>query len=148
MREQRERLLAGVAEHERRLDEDVHALEGLRDQMRLADERATELRAAVDAQDGVIRDARRALDAVRALASELDVSRATAESDLGHLAQQAFDAVGVSLDDRPRGGGAHGGSRRRRAGRACHPCRRGGRAGRRGGAAAEPRPPRRPFPSA
>jgi len=98
MREQRERLLAGVAEHEQRLDEDVQALEGLRDDMRLADERATEVRTSVDAQEGVIRDARRALDAVRALASELDISRATAESDLGHLAQQAFDAVGVSLD--------------------------------------------------
>jgi chromosome segregation protein len=98
MREQRERLLTGVAEHEQRLDEDVRALEGLRDDMRLADERATEVRASVDAQEGVIRDARRALDAVRALASELDISRATAESDLGHLAQQAFDAVGVSLE--------------------------------------------------
>ncbi len=98
MREQRERLLAGVAEHEQRLDEDVQALEGLRDDMRLADERATEVRTSVDAQEGVIRDARRALDAVRALASELDISRATAESDLGHLAQQAFDAVGVSLE--------------------------------------------------
>jgi chromosome segregation protein len=98
MREQRERLLAGVAEHEQRLDEDVRALEGLRDEMRLADDRAAEVRSAVDAQEGVIRDARRALDAVRALASELDISRATAESDLGHLAQQAFDAVGVSLD--------------------------------------------------
>jgi len=53
----------------------------------------------VEAQEAVIRDARRALDATRALASELDVVRATAESDLAHLAQQALDAVGVSLDE-------------------------------------------------
>jgi chromosome segregation protein len=99
MGEQRERLLAGVAEHEQALDADVRTLEDLRDQVRTADERATDLRAAVDTQDGVIRDARRALDAVRALAAELDVARATAESDLAHLAQQAIDAVGVSLDE-------------------------------------------------
>jgi len=98
MHEQRERLLAGVAEHERQMDQDVHALAALRDEMRQAEERAGELRLAVEAQEGVIRDARRALDAVRALASELEISRATAESDLNHLAQQAFDAVGVSLD--------------------------------------------------
>ncbi len=99
MREQRERLLSGISEHTRQLDADVRTLDELRDRMHQADERATELRAAVDAQDNVIRDARRALDAIRALASELDVTRATAESDLGHLAQQTFDAVGISLDE-------------------------------------------------
>jgi len=98
MREQRERLLAGVVEHEQRMDEDVRTLDGLRDEMRQADDRAAELRAGVETQEGVIRDARRALEAVRALASELEVNRATAESDLGHLAQQAIDAVGASLD--------------------------------------------------
>jgi chromosome segregation protein len=99
MREQRERLLSGISEHTQQLDGDVRTLDELRDRMHQADERATELRAAVDTQDSVIRDARRALDAIRALASELDVTRATAESDLGHLAQQTFDAVGVSLDE-------------------------------------------------
>ena len=99
MREQRERLLSGIGEHTQQLDADVRTLDELRDRMHQADERATELRAAVDTQDSVIRDARRALDAIRALASELDVTRATAESDLGHLAQQTFDAVGVSLDE-------------------------------------------------
>ena len=99
MREQRERLLSGIGEHTQQLDADVRTLDELRDRMHQADERAAELRAAVDTQDSVIRDARRALDAIRALASELDVSRATAESDLTHLAQQTFDAVGVSLDE-------------------------------------------------
>ncbi|MDH4063759.1 MAG: hypothetical protein OEW19_05110, partial [Acidobacteriota bacterium] len=98
MGEQRQGLLAGVADLERALDADVRALDGLRDDMRRADDRAAELRASVDTQDAVIRDARRALDAVRALASELDVTRATAESDLTHLAQQALDAVGQPLD--------------------------------------------------
>ena len=47
----------------------------------------------------MIRDARRALDVVRALAAELDVTRATAEADLTHLAQQCLDAVNLPLDD-------------------------------------------------
>ena len=99
MTEQRERLVAGTTEHEAALDGDFRTLDELREQVRVADDRATELRAGVDAQDGVIRDARRALDAIRALAAELDVARATAESDLAHLAQQALDAVGISLDE-------------------------------------------------
>lgn len=98
MHEQRERLVAGVAEHEQVLDAAVRSLDGLREQVRAADERAGDLRGAADTQEGVIRDARRALDAVRALVAGLDVTRATAEADLAHLAQQALDAVGVSLD--------------------------------------------------
>ena len=60
-----------------------------------------------------IRDARRALDAVRALAAELDVTRATAEAELTHLAQQCLDAVAVPLDDGPRRSRADGGGRAR-----------------------------------
>ena len=33
------------------------------------------------------------------LAAELDVTRATAEADLTHLAQQCLDAVDLPLDD-------------------------------------------------
>jgi chromosome segregation protein len=99
MHEQRERLLAGLSEHEQALDAGVRSLDERREQVRVADERAADLRAAVDTKDGVIRDARRALDAIRALVAELDVTRATAESDLAHLAQQTLDAVGASLDD-------------------------------------------------
>ena len=99
MGEQRERLVDGVGDHERQLDEDVRLLESLREQVREADDRAGELRTAVETQDQMIRDARRALDAIRALASELEVSRATAEAELTHLAQQAYDAVGVTLQE-------------------------------------------------
>jgi len=99
MGEQRERLVDGVGDHERQLDEDVRLLESLREQVREADERASDLRTAVETQDQMIRDARRALDAIRALASELEVSRATAEAELTHLAQQAYDAVGVTLQE-------------------------------------------------
>ena len=64
-----------------------------------ADERALEITQAAEKQEDVIRDARRAVDALRALAAEVDVQRATAESDLTHLAQQAIDTVNASLDD-------------------------------------------------
>ncbi len=99
MRDQRERLLSAVAEGQRLMDADVSALEDLRHDMRRADEKAAELRTRADQQDDVIRDARRALDAIRALAAELDVTRATAETELTHLAQQCLDAVAAPLDD-------------------------------------------------
>jgi chromosome segregation protein len=52
----------------------------------------------VDGQDDHIREARRALEDIRAEASALDVARATAESDLTHLAQSCLDATQVTLD--------------------------------------------------
>jgi chromosome segregation protein len=53
----------------------------------------------VDAQDVVIREARSRLEQIRAEAADLDVARATAESDLAHLAQSCVDAVQCSLDE-------------------------------------------------
>ncbi|MGH9202920.1 MAG: chromosome segregation protein SMC, partial [Vicinamibacterales bacterium] len=56
-------------------------------------------RSSVDEQDVVIREARRELEAIRVRAGEFDVARATAESDLGHLAQSCVDNVQATLDD-------------------------------------------------
>ena len=95
----RESLLEAIADGERAVDEDVQAIDRLRDDLRAADEAAAGLRSAVDSQDVSIKDARRALEAIRTEVSELDVARATAESDLTHLAQTCLDAVQVSLDD-------------------------------------------------
>ena len=95
----RESLLQEVADGERTLDEDVRALEALREDVRQADDAAGELRSKVDAQDAVIREARRVLEEIRAQANEFDVARATAESDLGHLAQTCADAVQCTLDE-------------------------------------------------
>jgi chromosome segregation protein len=53
----------------------------------------------VDAQEQAIREARRALEDVRARANELDIERAKAETDLTHLAQASVDAVQATLDD-------------------------------------------------
>jgi len=95
----RESMLAAIQDGERALDEDVRAIDRLREDLRSADEAAATLRMSVDAQDVRIKDARHALEGIRVEASEFDVARATAESDLGHLAQMCLDAVQVSLDD-------------------------------------------------
>ena len=97
--QRRESLLTAVAEGERDLDRDIASLDGIRRDLLAADEAATEIRATVEAQDAVIRHARRVLEEIRAHAAELEVARATAESDLGHLAQTCMDAVQCSLDD-------------------------------------------------
>ncbi|MEO8682024.1 MAG: chromosome segregation protein SMC [Vicinamibacterales bacterium] len=99
LRDQRERLIAAVADGQRQMDRDVAGLEGLRTEMQGADERALDIKAASERQEDVIKDARRAVDALRALAAEVDVQRATAESDLTHLAQQAMDTVNATLDE-------------------------------------------------
>ncbi|HYB93499.1 MAG TPA: chromosome segregation protein SMC [Vicinamibacterales bacterium] len=99
MRDQRERLLNAIVDGQRLMDEDVARLEGLRHDMIVADETAVTIKLSSEKQEEVIRDARRAVDALRALAAEVDVQRATAESDLTHLAQQALDTVNASLDD-------------------------------------------------
>ncbi len=99
MREQRERLLNAIVDGQRLMDEDVAKLEGLRLEMIVADELAVTIKQQSEKQEDVIRDARRAVDALRALAAEVDVQRATAESDLTHLAQQAIDSVNASLDE-------------------------------------------------
>ncbi len=97
-RARREALVGTTADEERALDTDIRALDALRESLRDADEAAAALRAAVDAQDVLIREARRVLEDIRGEASELEVARATAESDLTHLAQMCLDAVQVSLD--------------------------------------------------
>jgi len=97
-RVRREALLQSIADETRTLDEDMRALEALRLEVRTADEAATTVRVAVDRQDVVIRDARQVLEEIRAHASEFDLARATAESDLSHLAQLCADAAQCSLD--------------------------------------------------
>ena len=98
-RARRESLIGALGEGERALDQEILALDALRGDLRVADEGALALRTAVDGQDARIRDARRVLEEIRAEAGELEVARATAESDLAHLAQTCLDSVQVSLDD-------------------------------------------------
>ena len=95
----REELRDGIAASERQLDEDLRTFDDLREQVRTADEASQELRGQFDAQEVRIREARKALEAVRDEASHLEVQRATAESDLGHLATSCADTVQASLDE-------------------------------------------------
>ncbi len=95
----RQDLLLSIAAGERTLDEDIRALDAVRDELRAADETATALRLKVDAQDIVIRDARHVLEGIRSEAGELELARAKAEGDLSHLAQTCVDTVQSSLDD-------------------------------------------------
>jgi chromosome segregation protein len=98
VRARREALLRSIATGTSALDEDIRSLERLRAEVRLADDAATSVRVRVEGQDALIRDARQVLEQVRAHAAELDVARATAESDLGHLAQTCVDTMQASLD--------------------------------------------------
>jgi chromosome segregation protein len=95
----REELREGIAASERQLDEDLRTFDDLKDQVRAADETSQALRLRFDAQETTIREARRGLEAVRAEASHLEVERATAESDLNHLAASAVETVQQTLDE-------------------------------------------------
>jgi chromosome segregation protein len=81
------------------LDEDVRTLEGLRAAVRANEEVVSSAHADVNDRERAIREARTSLDAVRAEVAELEVARATIESDLTHLAAQASEAVQASLDE-------------------------------------------------
>ena len=88
-----------IGQAEGRLDADLLAFADLKDQVRLADDRARELRAEFEHQETRIRDARRSLETVRGEAAGLEVVRATAETDLAHLATSCIDAVQATLDE-------------------------------------------------
>jgi chromosome segregation protein len=64
-----------------------------------ADEAVALLRVSADRHEVAIKGARGSLDAIRAVVSELDVARATAEAELSHLAHTCEDAVNASLDE-------------------------------------------------
>ena len=95
----RAELSDGIAAAETRLDADVRTFDELREQVRIADERSQELRAAFDEQEAVIKEARRTLEGIRAEVAQFDVARATAETDLGHLAAACAESVQATLDE-------------------------------------------------
>ena len=95
----REALQGGIAAAEIALDEGVREFDALRESVRTAEERCQSLRTSFDESDGRVREARRALEGIRAEAAQLDVARATAEADLTHLAAACIEAVQVGLDE-------------------------------------------------
>jgi chromosome segregation protein len=95
----RSALLESITTSEATLDAGLRAFDELRDRVREADEASQALRAQFDEQEGRIREARRALEAIRTEAGRLEVARATAESDLSHLATACVESVQASLDE-------------------------------------------------
>ena len=96
--EQQAGLRQAIEDGKRQLDLDLQDLERLRGEIRDADERLTGLRQESDAEEIAIRVSRQSLDALRAEVAELDLARATGESDLAHLASTCVDAVQATLD--------------------------------------------------
>ena len=92
-------LIEGIAVSESTLDAGLRAFDELRDRVRTADEASQSLRTAFEGLEGRIRDARRTLENVRSDVAQLDVTRATAEADLAHLASSCVESVQVSLDE-------------------------------------------------
>jgi len=94
-----EDLRVAIAAGKRALDADILALDGFKRDVAQADEAAASLRVNADAHEAVIKQARAALEAVRAQVAEHDIARATAESDLSHLASTCVEAVQATLDE-------------------------------------------------
>jgi len=81
------------------LDREVERLETLRAGVRTAEETLEELRQQSDRIEKSMREARKALEAIQTELGELEVSRATEESHLSHLAQSCVDALQLTLDE-------------------------------------------------
>jgi chromosome segregation protein len=96
--QQRTALLESIADGVRALDADVLALDELRATVRGEEDAVTAAHANADAREGAIRAARADHEAVRGELAALEIARATAESDLAHLASQAAEAVQASLE--------------------------------------------------
>ena len=94
-----EALRASIVSLQQALDEDVVAFDALRGAVRDADDRVTGVHAETAQRDTAIRDGRRALDEVRARVNQLEIARATAETDLTHLATACVDTLQATLDE-------------------------------------------------
>jgi len=82
-----------VADNRRRLDADLVAFAELRQRVVQCDERAADLQAQYQRREQGTREARGAVDGVRAEAVRLEVACATAETDLTHLESACVEAL-------------------------------------------------------
>jgi chromosome segregation protein len=99
LEQRRVQLEQAVADNRQRLDADLVAFGDLRQRVVECDERAAALQADYQAREHGTREARGTVDAVRAEAVRLEVSCATAESDLSHLEAQCVEALEMSAAD-------------------------------------------------
>ena len=81
-----------------RFDAAVVQLDSSRARCLAAESAAGTLRGKVDGEEQSVREARTTLDSIRAAASELEIARATAESDLTHLASTCQETVEATLE--------------------------------------------------
>jgi chromosome segregation protein len=95
----RDQLRAAVEEAEKALDAGLTLFNDLRHDVATADERSAALRERFSAHEQRIKEARRVVEQVRSDAAQLDVTRATAEADLAHLATACMEAVQATLDE-------------------------------------------------
>ena len=92
-------LRAAVIDERSRLDVDVLALVALQQDLHAADESTSTLRIRAEEHEAAIKNARADFEEIRTTVAELDIARATAESDLAHLASVCVDTVQATLDD-------------------------------------------------
>jgi chromosome segregation protein len=99
MDERRGTLSEAIVDNQRQLDEDLNAFAELRAQVMEFEGKVDELRIGFQEQEQQSRQARAALDEVRADANQFEVARATAEHDLQHLESLCQEALQMTLDD-------------------------------------------------
>ncbi len=95
----RDELRAAVAAADEALDAGLRIFHGLRDRVATADERSAVLRERFSGHELRIKEERRVVEQVRSEAARLDVTRATAEADLTHLATACMEAVQATLEE-------------------------------------------------
>ncbi len=96
--DRRSALEVETAEALARFDAAVIELETIRSDVHAAETAAGVLRGNVEGEERAVRDARGTLDTIRGEASELEIARATAESDLTHLGSTCLETVQATLD--------------------------------------------------
>jgi chromosome segregation protein len=95
----RAELEAAIVEGARRLEAEQEALEAARADVQGCDEAVGLLEQQHQTASGEARHARGVVDEVRATLGQLDVARATAESDLSHLSASCSEDLQASLDE-------------------------------------------------
>jgi chromosome segregation protein len=94
-----EELRAGIVASESRLDEEIRLLDDSKKDVQRRDDVVTTLKTQAADFEETVKSARADLDGVRRIVTDLDIARATAESDLAHLAASAVETVQATLEE-------------------------------------------------
>jgi chromosome segregation protein len=92
-------LRQSIADTFRLLDEDIRVIDALKLDLRAVDERVAALRGQFGSREQDIRGARKAYEIVRSEVTQSEVARATAASNLAHLASACQEAINLAIDD-------------------------------------------------